>query len=300
MLNILQKTSEALRIKEYKERVISYYDVITEPYRQFWGEYFHPAFFEAGDTLQSALEKTHSLFISDSKLEQGGSALDLGSGIGSFSFYIAKHAGAKVIGVNFSRFQLKKAREQAKKQGYANVEFIESDIMKFTEPGNCFDAAFLIDVGCHLPDKAKAVKNIYNLLKPGGRLIIADWLQKDNPTAYEKELLLEPFNELWNYPYMESLAGYKKIFDEVGFKAIKTLDVSEATKPNWELFYNIAISEVKTMDWKKMLRYIANPTILRQGSKFIEATKKQFYANLFSKAAFDAEVFRYGYFVVEK
>lgn len=289
------------RVKNYKDMVSSYYAVVTEPYRQFWGDFFHPAIFEnQNDDIKTALLRTHKRFIQDSKLNRGDIAIDLGCGIGSLSCFIATNVGCNVIGVNISDFQLKKARKLAEDEGAHNVVFKNLDIMEVQRLENKFDAAFLIDVGCHLPSKEKALRNIFEILNKGGRLVITDWLQKDSLNFFEKELLIEPFDKYWNLPYMESFGGYKKLFKKIGFKIIKADDVSTQTKKNWDMFYNIALREIKDMNFKKMISYIKNPSILKQGKKSIQIAKNQFYANIFTKLCFDAGVFKYGYFVLEK
>lgn len=289
------------RIKNYKGMVSFYYDVITEPYRQFWGDFFHPAIFEnANYDIKTALFKTHKRFIQDSKLTPNDISIDLGCGIGSLSCFIAANVGCKVLGITISEFQLKQAKKLAKEKGINNVVFKNLDIMDIDKLENQFDAAFLIDVGCHLPDKEKALRNIFKILNKGGRLVIADWLQRDSLNSVEKELLIEPFNKYWNFPYMESLEGYKKLFKKLHFKIIKAYDVSEQTKKNWNMLYNIALREIKDMNLQKVISYLKNPLILKNIKKSIQVANNQLYANLFTKICFDAGVFKYGYFVLEK
>lgn len=294
------KSKQKIRTKDYKSMVSSYYATITEPYRQFWGDYFHPAIFEnPEDDLDTALLKTHKLFMQDSKLNPDKIAIDLGCGIGSLSKYIAYDVGCKVIGINISDYQLKIARKMVKNNG-KNINFMRLDIMDVDLIEKNFDAAFLIDVGCHLPDKEKALKKIYKVLNKGGRIVIADWIQKERLNSFEKELLIEPFNNYWNFPYMESMKGYKKIFKKIGYKTIKAEDVSEKTKKNWDMFYDVALNEINDMNTEKLLSYIKNPQILKQGPKALKIAKNQFYANVFAKISFEAGVFKYGYFVGEK
>jgi ubiquinone/menaquinone biosynthesis C-methylase UbiE len=289
------------RTKNYKDMVSSYYAVITQPYRKLWGDFFHPAIFEnPKDNLNTALRKTHERFIKDSKLKKGDRAIDLGCGIGSLSRFISKNAGCTVIGINMSKYQLKIAKKLTKQKATKNVEFKEQDIMHIDKIDDKFDAAFLVDVGCHLPDKEKALRKIFRILNKGGRLIIGDWIQKENISPFEKEILIEPFNNYWSFPYMESLKGYNKIARKIGFRTIMAKDVSKETEKDWEIFYDVAVKEIKSMNFKKMVSYIKNPSVILQGPKFIQIAKNQFYANIFTKICYDAGVFRYGYLVLEK
>jgi len=292
---------EKRTLEDCREQVSLYYSVITEPYRRLWGDYFHPAIYEnPEDSLETALEKTHRRFIRDSHIQSGGSALDLGCGIGSFSCLLAESANCQVVGVNICDFQLRKARALAKNKALENVVFENLEIMDVARLQKKFDAAFLIDVGCHLYDKEKALAKVYEVLRERGRLVIADWLERDHLNSFEKELLIDPMNRYWNFPYMESLGGYERFLKRIGFKIILAEDVSEQTRKNWERFYKIALDEVGTMSIKKLISYVANPSVIRHAKKSVQLAKNQFYANVFTKVCFEAGVFRYGYLVVEK
>ncbi len=289
-------------MKNYnKKSVVFYYDVLTEPYRHFWGDFFHPGIFEnSRETLRNALSRTHELLLKDSKLNSSSIAIDLGCGIGSLCFLISKRIGCKVVGANFSKFQLKIARKLAKKYKLGNVEFRDIDVSQIKTPKDTFDAAFLIDVACHFPNKKKALENIFKIIKPGGRLIVMDWLQKDSLNLFEKELLIKPFNKYWNFPYIESFEGYQKLFRKVGFKIVKAYDITNKVKRNWEMFYDIALREVGRMSIRKMITYIKNPLMALNKRKYEKIAENQFYANIFAKICSDARLFKYGYFVLEK
>ena len=293
--------NQAKRIKNYKEMVSTYYAVITGPYRHFWGEYFHPAIFEnENDDFKTALLKTHKRFLRDAKLSKYKRAIDLGCGIGSLSIFIAKESEADVTGINISDFQLRKAKEKQKKSKIKNVSFIKKDIMQVGEIEKKYDAAFLIDVGCHLPDKKKAIRKISKILNKGGRLIIADWLQKHKPTAFEKELLINRFNKYWCFPYMESLDNYLLMLKRLGFRIVKAKDVSKETYKNWQYFYGLAITELGKCDFQKVFSFIANSEFIKNPKRAVDIAKRQFYANLYAKICADAGVFKYGYIVAEK
>jgi len=289
------------RTKNYKDMVTLYYDVITEPFRKIWGDFFHEAFFDnPKEDVKTAMSKTNKLFLNDAKIKTGNKVIDLGCGIGSFSCYIAQRINCEVVGVNISTFQLKKAKKMAKKKKINNVSFKKFDLMNINQIKDKFDAAFSIAVNCHLPNKGKVIKNIYSILKPGGRLIISDYLQKRKLNLFEKELLIEPFNHYWNYPYMESVEGCKKLLKQAGFKIITARDVSKEVKKNFDMYYDLALKKVQTMDFKTMASIVGNPAILKQGKKYIQIAKNQFYANIYGKVCAEAGVFKYGYFVAEK
>ncbi|TNE80710.1 MAG: arsenite methyltransferase [Bacteroidetes bacterium] len=124
------------------------------------------------------------------KIKKGDVVIDLGSGAGNDAF-IARHetgAEGKVIGIDFTPAMIEKARSNAEKVGYHNVEFREGDLENM--PVNN-DVADVIVSNCVLnlvPDKTKVLNEIYRVLKPGGHFSISDIvLQGDLPEAFQKD-----------------------------------------------------------------------------------------------------------------
>jgi len=109
-------------------------------------------------------------------LREGDTVLDLGSGAGFDCFLAAKRVGetGRVIGVDMTPAMLAKARVNATKGGYRNVEFREGHIEKLPVEDNSIDVIISNCVINLSPDKAKVFKEMQRVLKPGGRFFISD------------------------------------------------------------------------------------------------------------------------------
>lgn len=109
-------------------------------------------------------------------IKQGNTVLDLGSGAGNDCFIARAEVGetGKVIGIDFSPQMIEKARKNAIKRGYSNVEFIEGDIEDMLLLDNSIDVVVSNCVLNLLPEKDKIFKEIYRVLKKGGHFCISD------------------------------------------------------------------------------------------------------------------------------
>src|SRR5918995_6569238 len=110
-------------------------------------------------------------------IKEGESVVDLGSGAGIDVFLSAKRVGARgrVIGIDMTDEMLEKARRNAKVHGYLNVEFRKGDIEKKIPVND--STADLVISNCVINltiDKVSAFRDVYRILKQGGRMVISD------------------------------------------------------------------------------------------------------------------------------
>jgi SAM-dependent methyltransferase len=124
------------------------------------------------------------------KIRKGDTVIDLGSGAGNDCF-IARHETGetgKVIGIDFTTAMIDKARANAEKLGFNNVEFRQGDIEHMPVGGNVADVVVSNCVLNLVPNKAAVIADIYRVLKPGGHFSISDIvLSGQLPEALQKD-----------------------------------------------------------------------------------------------------------------
>lgn len=125
------------------------------------------------------------------RIMEGDIVLDLGSGAGFDCFLASRKTGlsGKVIGVDMTEGMIAKARENAKKYNYGNVEFRLGDIEELPVESDSIDVVISNCVINLAPDKLKVFNEAYRVLRKGGKMYVSDIVllgeltseQRDNP-----------------------------------------------------------------------------------------------------------------------
>jgi len=167
-------------------------------------------------------------------LQSGEAVLDLGSGGGFDCFLAAKEVGetGHVIGIDMTPEMISKARRNADKSGYSNVEFRLGEIEHLPVADSSVDVIISNCVINLSPEKAKVYQESFRVLKPGGRLAISDVVASTElPEDLTGDMAL----------YTGCLAGASLISDiegmlkKIGFEkvSIKPKDESREFIRNW-------------------------------------------------------------------
>ncbi len=113
----------------------------------------------------------------------GARVLDCAAGTGEFSLTAAERAGS-VLCTDLSLPMLERARKKAQKKGLTNISFAQRDITALPDRDGSFDAVIAANVLHLLPQPERAVRELWRVAAPRGRLILPTYLQGRVGTAY--------------------------------------------------------------------------------------------------------------------
>ena len=192
------------------------------------------------------------------KMKEGDTVIDLGSGAGNDAFIARKIVGesGKVLGVDFTEAMVKKARANAEKLNFNNVEFRLGDIDDMPVTSNFADVIVSNCVLNLVPNKHKVISEIFRVLKPGGHFSISDIVLEGALPARWKEVA-----EL----YAGCVSGavqkqvYLEMIKEAGFKEItlqkdKTINIPDDILANY-------LSAEEVAEYKKGKTRITSITV---------------------------------------
>uniref|UniRef100_A0A0G4HZN5 Methyltransferase type 11 domain-containing protein n=1 Tax=Chromera velia CCMP2878 TaxID=1169474 RepID=A0A0G4HZN5_9ALVE len=249
------------------ESVADAYDEWTDDgvVEHYWGEHVHLGYYDdkerrRGSFLKS-FKKAKDDFVDEmlrfAKVSPGSppkKVLDFGCGIGGTSRLLGKKFGekTKVKGIAISPKQIERANELAKSQGVAkHVKFECMDALNNSLPSNAFDLVWVCESTEHMKDKKKAINEITRILKPGGKVVVAVWSQRDDstvPFSTNEKKRLNYLYEQWSHPPFISINKFKDLMMDTGaYSTVETADWAKETLPSWH--HQIFLGVVDPLPW---------------------------------------------------
>jgi ubiquinone/menaquinone biosynthesis C-methylase UbiE len=227
------------RTDHYAEMVETYYEMVTQFYRDAWADSFHLTWFGEGQRLGEAQLAEQHWLADRAGFGSGDRLIDVGCGIGGPAAAIAAYTGAHVTGVNISGIQVELAKTRPMGPELRSMlDFVKADAMDLPfDPGE-FDGAFSIEALCHTPDKRLAYAQIARVLKPGAPFVGTDWFHADGISPADYARWIEPICQTMAMPHLLSYGELKRALTEAGFDVDAMSEYREhgAVEPNWQLF----------------------------------------------------------------
>jgi cyclopropane fatty-acyl-phospholipid synthase-like methyltransferase len=213
------------------EEVARLYDRFTALRDTASGENMHFGYWDTPDSdvpFNEAADRLTDLMTDRLRLAKGDQVLDVGCGVGGPAVRIANRTGARVTGISNSQEQISRADALAKSAGVGDrVEFRNVDAMRLPFAPGSFDAVIAMESIFHMPNRAGILGQICRALRPGGRLVLTDYVERVPITAAN-----QPIVDRYLRDFMMTLArvdDYPPMIRQAGLRLDEILDISEYT-----------------------------------------------------------------------
>lgn len=267
-----------MNLSTYHKNIIDYYAATENAYKDSWdlnnSLAIHYGYWdEKVKTFPQSLIRMNEVMAETADIKSSDKVLDAGCGIGGSSIFLAGRIGSNVTGISLSERQISKAKEIAKQKGVdskANFEVMNYCATNF--PDKSFDVIWGCESICYADDKYQFIKEAYRLLKPGGRLVVADgfvtdFKNNDHPT-------IRNWIDGWQVNYLESPARFQQFMNETGFTNISYRDISKFTAHSSRRLYKFYFLANLYLLWKT-LTFSNRATEMQK--KNIAACKHQYH-----------------------
>lgn len=220
--------------------VTDYYDYSQWLYRLFYYNReslgMHFGFWdEATETNDQAVLNVNQALIEAVKITKKDRVLDAGCGVGGTAIYVAQKTGAHVTGITLSKRQVNLAQKHALQRSVEQLTtFKQMDYTATDFADRSFDVIYGLESICYADPPTRFTKEAYRLLKPGGRLVIADGYMSRLTKNASEAAIIRNFKEGFALSHFGTPATMTQALKQAGFKQVTVVDKTQAVQPTIE------------------------------------------------------------------
>lgn len=228
------------------ERITAYYEQTRFDYCAVWlnssNLALHFGYYdEEIRSHAAALENANRVLAGLARIRSDDHVLDAGCGLGGSGCWLAQNVGAQVTGITSVAKQAEEARQIVERKGLSDRVHIECRNYVDTKfPERSFDVVWALESLCHAPDKPQFYRESMRLLRPGGRLVIADYVRTGRDNSEADETIVRDWLDGWAIPDVATRAEHVEYAKAAGFSDVELQDFTRLTKRSLRRLYRLA------------------------------------------------------------
>jgi ubiquinone/menaquinone biosynthesis C-methylase UbiE len=212
------------------------YDQFTDIFTQGLGGNIHVGYWESekdDSPIEAATDRLTDLVADRLALAGAGRVLDVGCGSGKASMQISTGRGLQVIGITVSDYQLQLARARSQDEGMpGRASFHMADAMELPFEDSSFDGAYAIESILHMRDKNAVFRHLARVLRPGARLVVADFYQDGEISGENADIAAQGIRSFHISHITADM--YREHIHRAGLQLIEFTDVRENIQRSYD------------------------------------------------------------------
>lgn len=228
---------------ERHARIRDYFERCWPDYRWVWGSHRHGGMHVGlrgggGCGHDESVLHTNRVLADAADVREGDAVLDAGCGVGGSALWLAWYRGARVHGVTLVPSQAAFARRAAEDRGLSHlVSFEVADYLETGRPDESFDVVWGLESVCYAADKAAFLREAFRLLKPGGRIVVADGFLSRAARDAAEARLVRSWCDGWAVPDVGTIGDFLADARAAGFEGVRAVDLTHAAKGSSRRMY---------------------------------------------------------------
>ncbi|MBE3557194.1 MAG: methyltransferase domain-containing protein [Firmicutes bacterium] len=242
---LVHPPSEVIQADDY-EAIRAYYRQTLRDYRLLWFNdetlAYHYGYWDRGvHSHQKALLRLNEKLYEISGATKNASILDAGCGVGGTAVWLARHHGGPVVGINIVEDQITQANANCRRLHLEDsVSFYVEDYCNTSFPDDSFDQVWAIESLCHALDKRRFCEEAFRLLRPGGILLMSDFLLTKHTFSSTEERWIRQWNRGW-VTHFTTLTEMRRMIEDTGFEQVQASDHSAYVAPSVKRLHHMAL-----------------------------------------------------------